>query len=138
MRFQNNHSTTRCLLLLPSLQEYLCIFLGKIPSLYILRLRRLLPSPPPSELPLARVLDALGDAVGAALDAFGDVLEPVADGAGAGGLVDGVADAVAGGADDVAGGAEDAAGQIAYGAVGSEGSVWGVSLTFGSGGLFSF
>lgn len=66
------------------------------------------PSASPALLSLTGVLDALASRVGAVLDASSDALETVADGLGAGGVVDGLADAAAGCADEAAGGLGDA------------------------------
>ena len=63
----------------------------------------------PALLSLAGVLDALASRVGAVLDASSNALETVADSLGAGGVVDGLADAAASCADEAAGGLGDAA-----------------------------
>lgn len=63
----------------------------------------------PALLSLTGILDALASRVGTILDASSDALETVADGLGAGGVVDGLTDAAASCTDEAAGGLGDAA-----------------------------
>jgi hypothetical protein len=80
---------------------------GKLPYRSNSSIARSLPSP--ALLSLTSVLDALASRVGAILDTSSDALQTVADGFGAGGVVDGLADATASCADEASSGLGDAA-----------------------------
>jgi hypothetical protein len=63
----------------------------------------------PALLPLPSILNTLPSRIGAILNTSSDSLQTVTDGFGAGGVVDGFADAAASCADESAGGLGDAA-----------------------------